>query len=247
MAFEVTYTFHERSEDGTYNTTETKTVVKRYGKRYEELPLEKLAAAIMAQLSRRDIWVTDVSVDQYVKRPLKFKETRGGGIVLGNKKFNLDLTQIELVEEDENPAPQAQPQAPAPVNNVQASVNAALTAGRMPLRDVVFDPPPELRTQASALKLTPGKRYAIYEEKPAIGNNRSERISFAEAQAGMIYLIRDDLGNGIWARSFYFRDVLRGLQFENEMFDHGTRESQGGFVDSVRYESSGVEDIRRMR
>lgn len=256
MAFEICFKYHERLEEGGYDTTEEKTMTKRYGKGYEEISHEQIAASIIAQLSRRDIWITDVKVFEYVKKELRFKETKGGGIVLGNKKYQLDGSQhLIAVEDQEQQVPQAlvlqqqnaamqwaqqhpHPQMPqTSIANLPNQVPQIVPENRPPQRYVIFQPPKELQDRARIYKLTVGRKYGIYEEKAAdVSNMRS----------GMLYYLRDDLGRGVWVRSFYFEDAVTNLLYDNELHvDQFTqaqmrRQDTGGFIDSVA--SSYVDD-----
>lgn len=233
MAFEVTYTYYERNEDGSYNTEESKTLTKRYGKRYEELPIEQVAAAIITQLSRRDIWVTDVEVFEFVRKKLKFREVnKGGGIILGNKKFGLDLSQSVVAEDEE----QAQPQPP-PAIQLPPQVIPKQVAVEQPQRWSFFDPPQELAQQASVLSLTKGKKYPIFEEKP---------VDFTNMNKGLKYRIRDDLNREVWASGFYFNEGAQ-LTFENEMMGGPDIRPRSTFQDSVQYESAEILDLRSLR
>lgn len=103
MGFEVKYMFHPRKEDGPgYNTDVQKDKMIKVGKPFDDTPLEKCAAAIMAQLARRDVWVVDVEVSELVKKKISFKESKDGkGIVLKNKRFSLVGTTAEMIEEQE--------------------------------------------------------------------------------------------------------------------------------------------------
>jgi len=103
MGYEVKYTYHPRKEDGPgYNTDVQEDKTAKVGKPFDDTPLEKCAAAIMAQLARRDVWVIDVEVCELVKKSISFKESKDGkGIVLKNKRFSLIGTTAEMIEEQE--------------------------------------------------------------------------------------------------------------------------------------------------
>jgi hypothetical protein len=88
MGYEVSYQFYERTEDG-YNRDEVKVFKKKVGDPFDDVSLEKLAGAIMAQLARRDVWIVDVEVFELSRKPISFKEAKGG-IILKNKKFLFD-------------------------------------------------------------------------------------------------------------------------------------------------------------
>lgn len=101
MGFEIKYTYHPRGDDG-YDTNKKEQKFVKVGKPFDETSLEKLAAAIMAQLARRDIWVVDVEVSEFVKRSISFKECKDGkGIVLKGKRFSFNEA-AEMISEEEN-------------------------------------------------------------------------------------------------------------------------------------------------
>jgi hypothetical protein len=101
MGYEINYKYHPRLEEGVGYNHEVEEVRKvKVGKPFDDTPLEKCAAAITAQLARRDIWVIDVDVYELVKKQISFKESKDGkGIVLKNKRFTLGAT-AELIAED---------------------------------------------------------------------------------------------------------------------------------------------------
>lgn len=182
MGFEVTYYYHERQADGKYNTDERKEMKKKIGSPFEETPLEQLAAVVMSQLARRNIWIVDVDIYEYTKKKISFKEsTDGSGIVIKNKKFSLDSTAELVAEsihvEDEGSTEIANiPQPAAPNVNLAALVNQkplprnedanrASNLGRV-RSWVVFDPELPLVTEArnKGLKFTVNKKYPVYNQ-----------------------------------------------------------------------------------
>lgn len=106
MGYEISYFYHERLEEGGYDKDETKVMKRRVGDPFDDLPLEKCAGAVMAQLARRDIWVVDVEIFELSRKKITFRETKGG-IVIKNKKFavgdegNQNLVVTDLVEEQQ--------------------------------------------------------------------------------------------------------------------------------------------------
>lgn len=115
MGYEVKYSYHPKVE-GSYDTDTKEEKTVKVGKPFDDTPLDKCAAAILAQLARRDIWVVDVEVCELVKKEISFKESADGkGIVLKNKRFSLNAT-AQMVEEAEEVIPNPQPAvAPQPV------------------------------------------------------------------------------------------------------------------------------------
>ena len=195
---------------------------KKVGKAYDDTSYEKLAAAIFGQFARRDIMVTDVSITEFVKKEISFRETKNG-ICIKNKKYLFDGTaEIEFVEQQPVPPPVAHnPQhnyAPpvahnaVPVAAVAAQNGATLDPflGKKPLRHEVFEPDDVLATDARrrGLKFTRGNKYPIYEEK-------QDRRGILY---GMIYVTKDDVGQKqmMSDRLFVFKqDLVGGSQFDD--------------------------------
>lgn len=99
MGFEIKYTYHPRKDVG-YDTEITEEKSVKVGKPFDDTSLEKAAAAIMAQLARRDIWVVDVKVVELVKREVSFKECKDGkGIMLKNKRYSFNESAQMIAEE----------------------------------------------------------------------------------------------------------------------------------------------------
>lgn len=185
MGFEITYHFHPRKEDGHGYDTDTqddKTV--KVGKPFDDTPLEKCAAAIMAQLARRDIWVIDVEVSELVKKEISFKESKDGkGIVLKNKRFSLAGTTAEMIEEQEviptpvqpqptNMQPHEMGQVPLNTDNLYSNPNASMVRRSVDPRSIdrnktlyqVYFEPEAHFAEAQRLKLrfTEDTRYAVH-------------------------------------------------------------------------------------
>ena len=101
MGYEIKYKFHPRKEEGSgYNTDLTEEKLVKVGKPFDDTPLEKVAAAIMSQMARRDIWVVDVEVAELVRKQIAFKECKDGkGIVLKGKKYSFNES-AQMVSED---------------------------------------------------------------------------------------------------------------------------------------------------
>lgn len=211
MSYEVVYSFYEKIGDE-YDTKEVKDMTKRYGKKTEDIPVEKVASLILRELSRRDIWVTNVKVFQFVKKEINFKEVKGGGIVLGHKKFNLDLSHEDLSSEIESN------ELPLPVKNFQQSTqNPKPQYTREPiLKQVLYNPPKEFLKEARKYKLTSGRKYPVFEEK--LSGTFSAGGQATTQGALIYYRTKDDTGSMVMANSFLFEDVVQ-LQYQNEMRD----------------------------
>jgi hypothetical protein len=163
MGYEVTYKYHER-KDGSYDKEELKSLKKKVGDPFEEVPLEKLAGAVMAQLARRDIFVVDVDIVELSRKQISFKETNGG-VVIKNRKFLFDqassLIVQQVVEVPENNTGVSAPQE-RHIQHVQNSAPAG-DLGR-PIDVMIFSPElpqmPEIKKKG--LRLTPDKKYPVY-------------------------------------------------------------------------------------
>ena len=189
MGFEICYHFYPRKEVAGYDTDHPETFTKQLGK-MEEVPLEKLANAILQQLARRDIMVFDVEIFEFTRRQISFKETKGG-VLIKNKKFMLDGS-IEVIEEEA--------EAPPPQSSIRVATNVP---NNQALRFEVFDPDPTLIASLTRkYKLTPKRKYPVYEEKTVptrivVDGTPTETLSFE-------YATTDDSGQRIRVPSMHF-------------------------------------------
>jgi len=203
-------------------------LTRKVGKAYDDTSYARLAATIMGQFARRDIMVTDVEIEEFVKKKINFRETKNG-ICIKNKKYLFDGTEIEGVELDavDGPTPNTVPVAQQVARVAQAPHNVVPVAaspadgialdpflGKRPLRHEVFEPDDILASDARkrGLKFTRGNKYPIYEEK-------QDRRGI---MYGMIYVTKDDLGHKqmMSDRLFVFeQELVGGKQFD---------ESRGG-------------------
>lgn len=165
MGYEVLYRYHEKDASGNYNKEEVKELKKKVGNAYEDLPLEKLASVIMSQLARRDIWILpDVEIYEYKKTKVSFRETKGG-IVIKNKKFELDTDASIVVHEFTEGQPTTNgAMVPALPPN---KVNIAGPTGR-PIKWVALDPGDQnlAKVKGNGLAFLPNKRYPVFNEVP---------------------------------------------------------------------------------
>jgi hypothetical protein len=207
---------------------------KRIGTAHEEVPLEKLAGAVMAQMARREYLVVDVEVYEYTKKKLAFKENKNGVVIKG-KLFTFDGQEIvedptlcgdpadvaQLPPPVQNPSPQPQHhiihQAPQHQQrefnqqppNLAGRVNLAdqqYFQSHRPLRYEVYNPEPHLAPLAKKRKLpfTLGKRYPIYEER---------MIPLPGNIPGVSYVTVDDNGNKTVLADGHF---VQQQQLEND-------------------------------
>jgi len=249
MGYEVKYLYHNKKEDGGgYDRESTEEIVKKIGDPFDDVPLEKLAAAILMQMARRDIWVVDVKITELKKQEIAFKESTDG-IVLKNKKFTLDsiagalessaqvpqqvqvpqmpqaaLTPQQIHEQlhaadprtaaasagvgapisvnPQQPQQPQQPQMPEPAEGIPVPADLQ---GKVPIKAEVFDPEPDM-LQAGMVKgkLTPGKKYPIFEER------RDPRES-TQGPLPILYITIDDNGRKAVVPEPCFRPAGGGL------------------------------------
>lgn len=231
MGFEVTYKYHERLE-GDYNKEETKSFKKKVGDPFEDVPLEKLAGAIMAQLARRDVWIVDVEVFELSKKSVSFKESKGG-IILKNKKFNFDGggedASTVIVQDMVQAAPPQQYIPPA--NNGQhvniqgqAAINPSKGVHpheqgqpRRPIDWMVFYPELHHMTEIKQknLRFTPDKKYPVFEKREGVG--------------GEIFVMIDDTGREQLVSDKYFVPGNVQLLADKELgFSQNQQQRDGG-------------------
>lgn len=244
MGFEVRYIYHPRKEDGGYNMEIKEDKIVKVGKPFDDTPLEKCAAAIMAQLARRDIWVNDVQVSELVKKEISFKTSKDGhGIILKNKKFSLSQT-AELVSEEEVQTAQSQElvvqqphelavqphelvrsQAGTELDQLYADPNRAVPMKKAPslpvnqnriLYQVWFDPEIAYIPEAKRLKLkfSPDKKYPVHAIVPHPTGN---------LQLQKI-VVTDDTGKAITVEEKFFTSAGRGLYGDRELNFSGNGE-----------------------
>lgn len=224
MGYEITYKFHPRKEGG-YDTENKQEKTVKVGKPFDDTPLEKCAAAILAQLARRDIWVVDVEVSELVKKKVSFKEsTDGKGIVLKNKKFSFSSGCSEMVEEEAETPPQLPPGMhphellQPSLDSVYSDPNRSLQPRRSPmplvnqkrvLYEVFYDPEIAYLHQAEQLKLkfTREKRYPVH----AIVPHPQGRLDLQKI------VVTDDTGKAIQVDERFFTTAGRGLLADNEL------------------------------
>lgn len=81
MGYEITFHYKENEE------SKVKTI--NVGTPNEEISLELVAGKVFAQLARRNILVTDVEINEFTKKAVRYKEV-DDGIIIKNKKFKFD-------------------------------------------------------------------------------------------------------------------------------------------------------------
>lgn len=228
MGYEVIYKYHEKDESGNYNKEEVKEMKKKIGNAYDDLSLEKLASVIMSQLARRDIWILpDVEIYEYKKTKISFRETKGG-IVIKNKKFELDtdasIIVHEFIEGQVNGA-----MVPVVPNN---KVNLAGPTGR-PIKWVALDPGDQnlAKVKGSGLAFLPNKRYPVLTE-----------VADPKQFGRMIYTMLDENKREVTTFDDYFLNAdQKMVQGFNSTVDRDPEQK----LSFGQYEKDSMPDIRR--
>lgn len=236
MGFECIYHYHEKV-DGEYDKQETKTFKKKVGDPFDDVSLEKLAASIMAQMARRDIWITDVQIFELSKKEISFKESKGG-IIIKNKKFLFDGGSGEesfvKVEEIIQNSPLQNPQymvsefqqtsnPSMPVQQLSAAAvhphnqQKLQQPTRRAIDQMVYLPEPmHLHTaKQKNLRFTVNKKYPIFEKRPS-------------PNGGEIFITQDDVGREQMVSDVYFVPANINLIADRELGFSETKEEKDG-------------------
>lgn len=241
MGYEVVYKYHEKDESGNYNKDEVKELKKKIGTPYEDMPLEKLASIIMSQLARRDIWILpDVEIYEYKKTKINFRETKGG-IVIKNKKFELDTDANIIVHDFQDGSVPAPVPIPTPSgalvhhNGALANnkVNLAAPTGR-PIKFVTLDPDERnlVKVKSSGLAFVENKRYPVFSE-----------MTHPKQFGVMIYTMLDENKREVTVTDEFFLNADQKLiQGFNSTVDRGGSEAKLSYGE---YEREQMPDIRR--
>lgn len=242
MGFEVVYHFCERNEEGTYDKDDTKTKSVKVGSPYDDVSLDIVAGKVIAQLARRNIFVTDVEIYEFTRKKLSFKEAPDG-ILIKNKKFKFDDGATLMVSDSSEVAEEtssddamqqladllkANPQLKEVLGGIKekpkrtdlkADPKSHALAGKAPIRWETFSPADKAlakMAKEARLPFTKGKKYPIYEEK----------VSSSD-QIGVLYLTIDDKGNKQRITYRLFDQIPEKLQYENQMVG-GSPTGDGG-------------------
>lgn len=202
MGFQLTIKYHPKKSDGDFGFDHEKTEEKvfKVGKKEDETSVEQLAAAVLKQLARRDIYVHDIEAIEFVRKKIQIKNSKNG-IVIGNKRYTFTDVQDISVEEEvpSSPSPQPQPQQVARPN-VVAPPKQFSTAREV--RFEFFDPDPVYaKTMATKFKqqgLTIGKRYKILDS------------------SGEFYLVLNDMGKEVRTSPQHFSVVGPNIDLKAE-------------------------------
>lgn len=247
MGFECIYHYHKRI-DGEYDKENKETFKKKVGDPYDDVPLEKLAASIMAQMARRDIWIVDVEIFELAKKQISFKESKGG-IVIKNKKFSFDGEDHEsFVSVEEIMQPVCQPnqlqhnQNNMPVHQLSAAAvhphnqMKQQVPQKRAMEYMAFVPEPLHLHQAKQknLKFTLNKKYPIFEKRAA-------------PNGGELFVTQDDNGREQIVSDIYFVPANINLLADKELNFSETREEKdgGNLYWGNASSENGMPDLRR--
>lgn len=240
MGYEVIFYYHEKSDNDNFNFSETKTITKKIGSSFEELSKKDLAKVILKQLARRDIFVKDVEIYEYVKKKILFKETKNH-LVVGKEKISLEnLTgevSKELVDDDEK-SPITIRQSPTFNDEVKSST--VIPATNKVLRTEYFSPLLQQTTSELAscgIYLTPGKMYRILREEVT---NKEDEIDGKTILNSVYYLIIDDKNEKKTVNSSVFLPSFKDGLSVNKVADYGN----AGMPVLRRSGSNGIRTIK---
>jgi len=239
MGYEVRYKYKESAgEPGVYSD-EVKDRTVKMGSVSEEVSLEALAAKIMTQLARRNIFIVDVEIYEYAKKRVSYRETESG-IVIKNKKFSFDSGKVvetdDFVEAPEQAADEEFKPIPSPSKEIadRSCPIANARSARRPIRHEIFDPEPiaEFKAKQKGLKFTKGRKYPVYSES-SMGST-------------VVYKTKDDAGREVDVGSEYFVAVGAGLVEQDAGPEYVGAEGQKEEINLWRnYEQIDMPEIRR--
>ncbi len=196
MGYEVTYQFYKKNEDTPgYDMESSEELKAAVGDPFEDVSLEQLAGAIMAQFARRDIMVFDAEVIELSRKPIKFKET-SGGIILKNKKYSFDQgTQLHVQDVVEAPVlppgvmphevASPRPAAPAPAQQSLVPYDEEALAEQAASQPV---PVPTVRPPTPGLPGRSPIRYEIFDPDQVLAREAMKRgLKFTLKQRYPVY------------------------------------------------------------
>jgi hypothetical protein len=235
MGYEIIYRYKEATDVPGVYSEEVKEKSAKIGKVTEEVGLDALAAKVMTQLARRNIFIVGVEIYEYAKKRVSYRET-GAGIVIKNKKFSFDSGKVvetedfeDAVQEDFKPLP-----SPSKAAADRACPLTAKNLARRPLRHERYDPEPiaEFKAKQKGLKFTSGRQYPVWSEK-SMGTT-------------LLYATTDDAGRDVDVSAEYFVAIGTGLVQQDEGPKYVGAEDRKEEINLWgNYESGDVPDIRR--
>jgi hypothetical protein len=231
--FEICYEYFKKLPEGGYDTKNVETTTKKVGTVNDDFPLDKLAAVILKELARRDIFVQKVIIHEFVKKQISFRET-DGGIVIKNRKYALGQDS-NITGEDipETSVPQTPQQVhPIALSSGQLPHNALQPHNNGPRRPVMLVSldvggiitdnsgnrvPIEMLVKRAGLQLSANKSYPVFQE---MDDPRDKRVD-AQGQPALdrkkVYLMWDDSKREITVSADYFIPAQVQLMADKEL------------------------------
>ena len=272
IGYEVKIHYHPRKEEGGYDFEKKETLSKKVGKAFEETTLETLAGFLISQMARRDMVIVDVEVEEFVRRPVSFKECKDGrGIMLKGKRFSLDdaakIVADEIVEIEETPvvstqlvqqlqqSPQLQPheilaaqqpQRAADLDSLYAQPNRSLPVKR----EGVLMPPVNQKRILYWVYFDPGDLWRA--------EARQRKLKFREDEKYPVHqivphpsgrldaqeiVVSDDTGKPVRLDEKYFTSAGRGLMADDELGFSRAQPKRNGRKQKLMYEDQMTIDV----
>lgn len=276
MGFEVTFICHPKKEQGIgYDEEIKEEKVIKIGKPFEDIPLENLAAAIMSQMARRDIWVVDVQVCELVRKDLGYKMCKDGmGIILKNRKFSFNESAQMIAEDVSDPSEVEQPQlSPQVVQELPPGVHPHELIANQRQQSNIDDlygnpnkPVPIVKgkvQEAAKVQVNPKKvLYYVYFEPGLIYEKEVKRLNlkFSEDKKYPVHqiipspsgrldaqklAITDDFGRIVEVEEKYFSSAGLGLMADKELGFSGSN-VRTARRPKLAYEGESYSDVSNM-
>lgn len=232
MGYELVFHFHEKDENGKFDLDEStkQTFTKNIGRRNAEISLEQVAAVIMGQLARRDIYVVNVEVYEYAKREITFKETKEGVTIKG-KKFNFDQLHGVLKSDDDEEQPNLRPNMPQlrkeSFEDLEDDFDLSQFKPSMPSSKPEIMPNFNIPSAPSKPKVDPNiplrqELYHPHKEDYSLLQRQGYKLTMGKPypifkefvknpSEPVYYLIKDDVGTKVEINSSFFEPMRRGL------------------------------------
>jgi hypothetical protein len=238
MGYEILYKYKEATDTPGVYSEEVKERSAKIGRVTEDVSLEAVAAKVMTQLARRNIFIVDVEIYEYAKKRVTYRETPTG-IVIKNKKFSFDAgSVVETGEfEEEQSADEGFKPLPSPSKEMadrSCPLSRPSEPRKRPIKHEVFDPEPLSlhKAQQKGLKLTVGNKYPVFSEE-SIGSS-------------VVYTTTDDKGREIKVGAEYFVAMGSGLVQQDDGPTYVGAENQKTEINLWgNYEHGDVPEIRR--
>jgi len=144
VGYEISFHYFEKEEgDEDFNREDEEKLKTRsitIGRADEEVPVERVAATIIREYTKQNIWVENVEVNEWVKKSLKCTQTKNG-VRIGAKSYNLGLNEIMkwAVSDTLPPLPPQQVVVPPPQQQQQMAAPQQVASPQP-----ISQPPPQL-------------------------------------------------------------------------------------------------------